>query len=253
MQPDYRHGGGYISPDGYWWWDGARWLPLYPGASYGQETLRPKPWWQRTPTLIIAGVLLVAGSVGLGLTVLIGLAALTLTGASQAPSSSGAPGPSSTSPTSSTSWSSKGDPNAVSGAPIDGINCGLETVTVHFHAHLALFLDGREVAVPGGIGMSRSGQCLYSLHTHQADGMIHAESPVPTAYTLGQFFDIWGETLSTTQSGPITALPGQTLHVYVNGTPYSGNPRDIQLRSHQAVVIEAGQVVPVPTVDFRGL
>jgi hypothetical protein len=241
MWSDSRPGGRYVSPDGYWWWDGSRWLPLYPGAY--EEPRRPKPWWQRTPTLIIAGVLLVIGSMGLGLTVLIGFAALTLNGVSNAPSAPSAP---------SNSWSSSGGPTAVSGAPIDGVTCGVENVNVHFHAHLALFQDGHEVAVPAGVGYSNTARCLYSLHTHKPDGLIHAESAVPTGYTLGQFFDIWGQTLSLTQSGPITASGGETLHVYVNGTPYSGNPRDIQLRSHQALVIEAGQVVQPPPFDFTG-
>jgi hypothetical protein len=235
--PSESRSDGYISSDGYWWWDGARWLPLYPGGGYGQQSRPPKPWWQRTPTLIIAGVLLVVGSVGLGLTVLVGLAALTLYGVANTPSA----------PSDSSS-----DPTAVSGAPIDGINCASEKVTVHFHAHLALLQDGRQVTLPAGIGISAPAQCLYSLHTHRPDGLIHAESQTPTVYTLGQFFDIWGQPLSETQSGPLTVPARQPLHVYVDGTLYSGNPRDITLRSHQALVIEAGQVIAPPSFDFTG-
>jgi len=46
------------------------------------------------------------------------------------------------------------------------------------------------------------------LHTHAADGIIHTESPVERTYTLGDFFDIWGQPLGRHQVGrhPIRRL-----------------------------------------------
>jgi hypothetical protein len=56
-------------------------------------------------------------------------------------------------------------PGALSGAPIDGIRCESEQVDTHYHAHLLLLQDGRQVALPAGIGISNAARCLYSLHT----------------------------------------------------------------------------------------
>ncbi len=77
--------------------------------------------------------------------------------------------------------------------------------------------------------------------------MIHIESPAQQSYTLGQFFDLWGQPLSPNQVGPATG----PLTVYVNGRPYSGNPRDIPLGSREDIQIDVGTptVPPVP-VDW---
>lgn len=145
---------------------------------------------------------------------------------------------------------SSSNPTAQSGVPIDGIKCTNEKLDTHFHAHLALLQDGQPVTLPAGIGISNQAQCLYSLHTHQTDGVIHVESQIPTAFTLGQFFDIWGQPLSLTQSGPLVLPAGQSLHVSIDGATFSGDPRGIQLRPHQVLVIGAGQEVPPPPYEF---
>ncbi len=42
--------------------------------------------------------------------------------------------------------------------------------------------------------------CLYPLHVHDGEpNIIHIESPIQKTYTLGNFFDIWGQPLSATQ------------------------------------------------------
>jgi hypothetical protein len=55
-----------------------------------------------------------------------------------------------------------------------------------------------------------AGSCFAWLHTHSADGIIHTESPVTRTFTLGEFFDVWGQPLSSRQVGPahrpVTAL-----------------------------------------------
>src|SRR5690242_6562978 len=111
------------------------------------------------------------------------------------------------------------------GDTIDGIKCQrTEKVAYHIHAHLAIFVKGKQRQVPLGIGIGppwrgqdarvgpfvTSGTCFMWLHTHTGDGIIHIESPDKRTYTLGQFFDIWGEKLSSTEVGPssgkVTAL-----------------------------------------------
>jgi hypothetical protein len=142
------------------------------------------------------------------------------------------------------------------GDPVDGIAClGMEGEALHIHVHLALFDDGKQIQIPKFLGMvpTVTGGCLYWIHTHDASGIIHLESPEVLApqgngeYTLGMLFDIWGEPLGPNGvagfSGPVTA--------YVNGAPYAGDLRSIPLVSHQQIVLEVGTpVVSPPNYQF---
>lgn len=126
--------------------------------------------------------------------------------------------------------------------PIDGIKCeGMEGAVVHIHQHLQIFDRGRAVKIPAQIGIPEGKGCLYWLHTHTDDGLIHEESPVRRTFTLGQFFDIWGQELSWYAAGPVRAVKGRKLVIQVNGHGYKGkDPRAIQLHNHDEIVIQAG-------------
>ncbi|HUY60786.1 MAG TPA: hypothetical protein VMW49_02815 [Candidatus Dormibacteraeota bacterium] len=145
------------------------------------------------------------------------------------------------------------------GQPVSGIQCDNPPKLVyHHHAHLAIFAAGKPVVVPAGIGIPGplgitagnspsisvpGGRCLYWLHTHTADGLIHIETPVNRTFTLGQFFAIWHEPLSRHQ---VAAASG-TVTVYLNGRPYAGNPSAIPLLEHTEIQIDEGR----PAVPFR--
>jgi len=132
------------------------------------------------------------------------------------------------------------------GATVDGIKCQTsEQVAYHIHAHLAIYASGDPQAVPAGIGIP-GGRCLYWLHTHDATGVIHVESPAQRAYTLGQFFDIWGQPLSTSQVGRAS---GQVT-VFLNGKRFSGDPRSIKLTPHALIQLDVGKVVPPQPFTF---
>jgi len=136
------------------------------------------------------------------------------------------------------------------GSPIDGIHCELEMVQFHVRAHLALIQNGTAIPLPGSVGILQDRQCLYWLHTRAADGIIHIESPGRATFTLGQFFDIWGQPLTSTQAGPLQPDPGAQLHVFVDGTPFRGDPRALPLTAHELITIESGGEVPSPTFTF---
>lgn len=133
------------------------------------------------------------------------------------------------------------------GLPIDGIRCdSMEGAVQHIHAHLQLFNRGRRVEVPAQIGIMQIAGCLYWLHTHATDGIIHIEAPTARTFTLGQFFDIWDESLSRSQAGPLHAPRGRTLRVTVNGRVWTGNPRSIPLRDREEIVIQNGPPYGTP-------
>jgi hypothetical protein len=87
-----------------------------------------------------------------------------------------------------------------------------------------------------------SGTCFYWLHTHAPDGIIHIESPVQRTYTLGDFFDIWGQPLGPDQAGPAR---GPVTALY-NGQVYRGNPRNIPLEKHAQIQLEVGKPLVSP-------
>lgn len=131
-----------------------------------------------------------------------------------------------------------------SGAPIDGISClGSEQAAQHIHAELEVYVNGQRGIVPQDIGIVAAKGCLYFTHTHQPTGMIHVESPDPKAvYTLGNFFDIWGQPLSNTQlfGDKVDAAHKLTVILYdANGkkTTYTGNPAQIAFANHETIVL----------------
>ena len=145
------------------------------------------------------------------------------------------------------------------GAPVDGIGCGAsEQVAYHVHTHLGVYVDGRLRPLPAGVGIvdpvprptaegpfDEASRCYYWLHVHAQDGVIHIESPSVRTYTLGQFFDLWGQPLGPGRVGPAS---GPTT-VYVDGRHYRGDPRRIPLGSHETIQIDVG----APTVAPRGV
>jgi hypothetical protein len=133
------------------------------------------------------------------------------------------------------------------GAPvIDGIKCEPEHLESHYHAHLTLLRNGKPVKVPAFIGIDFKHQCLYWLHTHDATGIMHIESPDTRTYTLGQWFDVWGKPLSKTQAD---GLKGN-LKFFLDKQEYTGDPRKIVLTPHELITIEQGKVVEPPPFTF---
>lgn len=146
-------------------------------------------------------------------------------------------------------------PQGGNGQPVDGIEgSSMEMLSVHVHAHLSIFSKGQQIAVPYGIGIVRPfqivngfvarGSGFYWLHTHDATGIIHIESPTDRRFTLGNFCDVWGEPLTARN---VAGLQG-TVHAFVNGNPYAGDPREIALSAHELITLEVGEPIVHPPV-----
>jgi hypothetical protein len=145
------------------------------------------------------------------------------------------------------------------GRTVDGIRCQAEEqVLFHIHAHLAVYVNGRQRLLPEGIGIAPprqlqqtrdgpfvvAGSCFYWLHTHARDGIVHIESPVRRSYTLGEFFDVWNQPLSRARVGPAA---GRVI-AYVDGRRFTGDPRSIPLEAHEVIQLDVGDplVRPAP-------
>jgi hypothetical protein len=149
-----------------------------------------------------------------------------------------------------------GTATSATGQAVDGISCQTNEQTLfHIHAHLTIFVNGAPRQVPAAIGIPgaqaqntpsgpfiASGRCFYWLHTHAPDGIIHIESPVHRTYTLGDFFDEWGQPLGPNQVGPAA---GHVTAIY-NGQVYQGNPRNIPLNAHAQIQLEVGKPLVAP-------
>lgn len=133
------------------------------------------------------------------------------------------------------------------GQEVAGIRCDeMEGNRVHIHQHLVIFDHGKQVPVPDNVGRPLMKQCLYWVHTHTKDGVIHIESPTTRTFTLADFFTIWGQPLSATTAASAKADKGTKLKVWIDGNPFKGDPRAIPLNPHTDVVIEAGPPFPTP-------
>lgn len=141
-----------------------------------------------------------------------------------------------------------------------------EYLITHTHAHLDIFVDGQRVKVPSGIGIdikapvgitkeqSADGTttqyfvtvcaaaCLSPLHTHDPTGLIHTESnnPNQAPHTLGQFFTEWGVRLDDSCIGEF-CHSNTSILVYLDGHRTTGNPADIELKSHLEIAIIIGK------------
>lgn len=167
--------------------------------------------------------------------------------------------------------------NAATGQTVDGVQCNTSEKTVsHVHTRLTIFVNGQARVIPYGVGIPGfqaeqtnnpspagpgpfvvTGNCYYWLHVHTNDGIVHVESPSKTeGFTLGQFFDIWGIPLSSTQVGPATGKvtafftsPGKSPKLY------TGDPRNLPLGDHYQIQLVVGTpvVAPVQITNWGGL
>ncbi|MBB5444871.1 MULTISPECIES: hypothetical protein [unclassified Paraburkholderia] len=142
------------------------------------------------------------------------------------------------------------------GQPVSGLNCGLRS-TAYTYAHLSIYQNGQLLTLPPNIGMveptlTTPTGCAYPVHTVDSSGKIHMDATTGATYTLGQFFSIWGETLSASNVAGLTASP---IAIYVNDggtlTQYTGDPASLVLKPHTEITVMVGTpVTQVPTYTW---
>jgi hypothetical protein len=117
---------------------------------------------------------------------------------------------------------------------------------LHHHDLLQIYVNGQPVTVRSQVGINQAQDYLTSLHTHDASGIIHVESPSQRTFTLGQFFNVWGVRLTSTCLGGYCTKGQATLKAFVNGTAYAGDPQNIQLTQHEDIVLAYGTPAQLP-------
>lgn len=196
----------------------------------------------RTPAIGAAVTLaLVLGSCGGG-----GDTSDTTTTVAPAPARSPAPAALPGAQTGPPPWSAGGDQLAERLDALGLPALPAEGTVVHIHQHLDLFVGGKRVTVPAGIGIDPNQQFISPLHTHDPSGVLHVESVTQETFTLGQVFGVWGVPLDSTHLGGLKTGAGKQLRAWVNGNPASGDPAEIVLASHQEIVLAYGTSSQMP-------
>ena len=139
-----------------------------------------------------------------------------------------------------------------------------EFVFLHVHSHLDVFVNGKKLLVPAGIGIDTRNPavkkfkapdgtvgyggisppcktpCISPLHTHFDDGVLHTEAKKNEFNRLGQFFKEWNVRL-TPMCVATYCKPKKKIAVYVDGKKVSGDPRAIQLQDQREIAIVIGK------------
>ncbi len=113
------------------------------------------------------------------------------------------------------------------------------SVNMHVHPYLQIMIEGQSITIPADIGIS--GSCLEPIHTHDASGILHLETPsTSTKYTLGQFFQIWSATYHT------VTVNGLAQPIIFNSTDILGFKADA---THKVVLLVDGK----PSSEYGSL
>jgi hypothetical protein len=136
--------------------------------------------------------------------------------------------------------------------PISGVSCdSMEQNAYHIHVHFTIYINGKLLNIPAGIGIAPDGSCFYWMHTHAEDGILHIEAPAKVHnLALDDFITIWQEGFSKLNFPP-QMLDSTGWQIWVNGTPFDGvvtSPlhTEVQFHSHDAVTLEYGSPNPPP-------
>ena len=127
-----------------------------------------------------------------------------------------------------------------------------EPIIIHMHTTLKIVIHGERLTIPKFIGIDPAlykshdldkygikNPRIYPLHTHDTSGVIHIESTVIRTFTLGQFFDVWGETFDGKCIMDKCSDKLNKVRMYVDGSE-SFEFREHILKDGEVITIEYG-------------
>ncbi|MEK8089601.1 hypothetical protein [Thermithiobacillus plumbiphilus] len=157
-------------------------------------------------------------------------------------------------------------------ASASGLSCGTPGKgSAYTYTHLNIFVDGVQQQLPANVGWvspplgrippddsdpanvappdGSNYTCAFPLHTDDNSGKIRFASD--GAYTLGQFFAVWGQPLSSTN---VAGLTGKPISVYVNDagrlTKYTGDLGQLALTPKRDISIVVGDTKPAQIANY---
>lgn len=131
------------------------------------------------------------------------------------------------------SWGNRSAPNQTNRQL--ALSCTLDMYTqFHIHPHLQILINGQQQDIPVNIGVSFG--CMHPIHTHDADGTLHVESPEPRDFTLSDFFVVWGKTFSQNQILNSVVDSNHIIKVTINGIPVDTYENTV-LRDKDQIVV----------------
>ena len=154
-----------------------------------------------------------------------------------------------------------------SGQAIAGLACEkpAKSSPAYGFTHLSLVVDGQQVAIPEDIGLVAQGSpgiadpalrqvgCYYPLMTTDTSGKIRTKPGGATPYTLGQFFALWGQPLSTTN---VAGYAGKPVKVFIRDgstlAEYTGALDALPLTGNREITIQVGSALSqIPNLEWK--
>jgi len=142
------------------------------------------------------------------------------------------------------------------GTAIGTFTCGLNPPqTFALYTHVSIILNNEAQSIPGDVGASPQGNthCFYTLHTHNSSGLVHVTPTAAGTFTLGNFFQIWKQSLTNTNLAGIEGLP---IEIFVtDGTTTTkveeADWSNIEMKDHREITISVGtEVTEIPNFTW---
>ena len=140
--------------------------------------------------------------------------------------------------------------------PISGLSCdSAEQNGYHIHVHFTIYINGKALTIPAGIGIPSDGTCFYWMHTHTDDGIIHIEAPQKLHnLALDDFMTLWQQGFANLNFPPQMTQSGG-WKIFVNGKSFNGvvtSPlyTEVTFQPHDAVTLEYGSPNPPPDTFY---
>ena len=90
-------------------------------------------------------------------------------------------------------------------------------VLLKLKVNLRIILNGTQIEIPAKIGVGTG--CIRPLHTIDNSGDVYVDSPVYYAFTLKDFFAVWGQVFTNQQIFTLHASANHTITMTVNRQP----------------------------------
>ncbi len=137
--------------------------------------------------------------------------------------------------------------------------CAGGTLAYHAHFSLTIVINGTNYVIPAndGIFSIPGNSCFRPIHTHDTTGTIHVETDRNRNYTLGDFFQVWGNwennarraVFNSTEIFGAHAVNGHTLTMTVNGNPNTSF-ENYQIPDNAQTASDTCSLVPCQTINI---